>query len=170
MSPSASEVFAALERAFPKVPINMDLAFTEWGRTYPDAGEVRSFANGRTWDSLAARYLETHEDLFGFLGTDALADILPAALAALSRGASPHGALPYALAVVLKRPASGRSGGLGRRRYDALLARLSAAQQQAVAAALRLFIEEHPEAGPAEHIREALDSYWVELISSGAEP
>lgn len=160
MSVSSTEALALIERAFPRVPIAMERAFADWGRTYPDTRSYRAFAEGRTWDALDRRFLELRDDALGFLGTRELAAILPAALAALVGPGSPSRPFPYSLGVILRRPGPGRDDGLGRRRFDALREALSAEQRRAVAAALRCFVDQHPEAGPTESLQEALDSCW----------
>lgn len=154
------EVLAEIERAFPKNPIDMDRAFSDWGKGYMDVRLYKGFAHGRTWDALDVRTLETRDDALGFLSAQALADILPAALAALVGPGSPHRAFPYALAVILKRPTPDRDDGLGTQRFEALWERLNLDQRRAVGAALRCFVEAHPESGPAETLGDALDSCW----------
>ena len=157
---TVEDVLILLEHAFPPEPINMDRAFRDWGRTYADARAVKAHVHGRTWNTIEPWFIERHDDLFGFLGTEWLAALLPAGLAAMVAGASPHDSLLYGLAVVLRGPVPGGPPGLGRKRFNALLATLSVDQRRAVAVVLLYLIERQPDAGPTDGLRDALESCW----------
>lgn len=142
-----------LKVAFPVHPLDANDAFREWGGTHLDADAFRRGVAGRTWDVLPAAFLEHHHDALVFLGPSAIAEYLPAYLAAFARRDPALSAMPSFLLGVLTRSGDGT-------RFDERFAQLTKPQQRAVARVLLACESELAGSSQQRDVTQALDSYW----------
>lgn len=161
MRPETAAVLEEVRAAFPPEPIEAEGAFEPWGNSYPDAEPYGRQLDGRRWEELDAAYLVRRSDALGFLGTRHLAALLPVYLrSVLEDGVwSPATGM---LTIILTRPARGRFKGLGKPRFEALVAALTAAQRRAVAATLRTLVDRDEGSSVGEAAAVCLESYWQE--------
>lgn len=144
--------------AFVPRPIDPSAAFAEWGGTYTDAESFRQGVRGQTWTDLPASFLEHAHDALVFFGPSAIADYLPAYLAAVMRRDPALSAMPSFLFSVLTR-------GSDPARFDERFAQLPPAQRVAVARALAALERDLDGMARQQAVTEVLDSYWRSLIS-----
>jgi len=142
-----------LRTAFPPRTLDTEGVFAEWGVSYTDGTSYKAEAHGKRWDELSPRFLEFHHDALLFLGPAAVADVIPAYLAAVLRGAPELDMLPRFLIDVITRGADGE-------RFDARFGRLPPAQRQAITHALEAWEGSLEDSHRRRSITEALESYW----------
>ncbi len=150
-----------LRAAFPRTPIP-EQPPGAYGWTYLDVPEVRALVEGKSWEDIDRVGLARRDDVMGFLGPELFAALLPAYLLAFidaRDGENPTGMLTQCLAKPDK--SAGRGMGLGRPRFRALVAALTPAQRCAVAEALLLHAETHPDSD--DDTRRAL-LYWAAYL------
>ena len=146
-----------LRAAFPPSPIPPQPPGA-YGWTYLDVPEVRALVEGKCWDAIDRVSLARRDDVMGFLAPELFVALLPAYLVAFvdaRDGENPTGMLTQCLAKPDK--STGRGMGLGRPRFRAVVAALTGRQRRAVAEALLLFAEQHPDGD--DEARRAL-RYW----------
>lgn len=163
MQSKNNEVLEQLRAAFPATEIHSEGAFASWGMTYLDGEAYQRQLSGKRWPEFDRAYLALRSDALGFLGTAHLVAVLPAYLTEMVE-ADPFSTVPDMLAIVLTMPGSSTDSGLGKKRFNELVAALSAPQRAAVAAVLQRFAEEHAETGTGNAVRLALDVYWHQFL------
>lgn len=155
MTDTTQKALDALRSAFPPHPLDTQGAFADWGVSYTDGAKFKAGTHGRPWDALPAQLLVFHCDALGFLGPQAVADVIPAFLAAVLRQGDGLGMLPAFLLDVLTRGAEPDP------RFDARFGGLSEAQRRAVRGALEAWEAAVPEgSGRRGAIGAALASHW----------
>lgn len=153
MTDSIKTAIDDLRAAFPPHPLEPERMFLEWGVSYTDGGAFKDGTRGKQWDELPAQFLEFHHDALLFLGPAALAEVIPAYLAAVLRRDRELDMLPTFLLSVLNRS-------IDTERFDARFGRLPPAQRQAITHALEAWAASEKDSHNQPQILEALDSYW----------
>jgi hypothetical protein len=157
---SVQDVIDELVDVFPPEPLDPADAFGEYGGTYLDADAFKAGVRGRSWNALPSELLELHHDAVHFLGPASFADYLPAFVAAIVRRDQALDQLPRYLLTALTR--SDEHAGV--EDFDARVARLTPAQQRAVARALEALEASHELPRNKRTVAVALDSYWRKLV------
>ena len=155
MSDKIQAAIEELRSAFPPRPLDVGVAFDEWGVTYLDSASFRAGAEGKRWDELPPAFLEFHHDAPLFLGWPVIADVVPAYLAVALQRAPELDMLPAFLVGALTRGIDNNAA-----RFDAQFAQLSLAQRRAIASALEAWAQSLQESDRRRQIRLALKSYW----------
>lgn len=145
-----------VRRAFPLHTLDVRQAFDEWGTTYLDANEFIAYVQGRTWATVSPEFLIKHCDSLGFLGADALAELLPSFLWALCMEESEPSHMADSLITTLTKPVDEE----GCRRFTLMVDKLTPQARHAAAEVLIYFIGKTAESGTRRRAREALKSFW----------
>jgi hypothetical protein len=149
---TVDDALAAIRAAFSATPIDPQRAFAEWGTTYTSYAEFKRDAAGKTWQELAAPFLEWHHEALMFLGPSSIGDYLPAYITVVLRGDRGLSALPSFLFGALTRDNPDR--------FDARFSKLAADQRRAIQLALEALEATWEGTRRQANVTRALDSHW----------